>query len=725
MESDAGIHHMKNMKLKSFITTTLVLNSITVGILHAQEQPDDLAIEKITVTAQRKAESMQSTPVSISAINADFIEKMNIDNAKDLSQVMPNVLFKPVSGGSAGITPYIRGGGVTDGAMITSEAEVGIYIDDVYQPRSASSFIESLDLERIEVLRGPQGTLYGRNSSAGALKIISRVPDEMFRFKNEAGVGRWNEIYDKFVVSGALTDDEKLRGGITGMIRDRDGGRQYNATQDKDVGEESYKGFQTDLYYEGDTFTARWKNYFTDYDSDGIYASALNPFEMDNKFDEIPFTSGKIDTVLSPYESYTQDKQYGSSLHLSTQLTQDIELLSITSWSKLTNDWATGFSGGVAYSALAIDIPGYVELFKRESVSDQSSFSQELQLQGNAFDDMVSYIFGLYYFKEWGNQYIESEIFFAPSTINFDISTKSYAVFTQANIKISDDLDLIVGGRYTEDKKHLDALVGTDPVSRDDTFNKFTPKLALNYQATDDLLLYTSYTEGFKAGGYNGLASTAQAVNSPFDMQEMAAYEVGVKSEWWNNRLRVNLSGFFNDYTNLQQQSLDNNGAFITENYDAEHKGIEIEVSARLTSDISVWANGVSQDSGYTGSSATGGNATGAFLDNKMTNVFDYQYALGIDYVKDIGPGTLSLGTNLNRRDEFYSTADNFEIGHVAAVTLIDAYASYSVDRWKVSLSGKNLTNEKFWYTGFGFSLIQPRLMSDPMTWRLSISYEM
>jgi len=255
-----------------------MMNIVSIGYAQNQETKDsqeaqaDLTIERIIVTAQRKEQSIQNTPVAISALGPDDIEKMQIDNAKDLSQVMPNVLIKPVKGGSAGITASISGGSVSDGANLTSEAEVGVYIDDVYQPRSAE-----------------------------ALKIISRIPDEMFRLKNEVSIGRWNEIYDKFTASEPLSDDQKLRSGISGLVRERDGGRQYNATQDKEVGVEDYKGFQTDLYYEGDTFTARCKNFFTDYTSDGTYASAVDPFQLDNPYHELSFTSGEIDKVLSPF----------------------------------------------------------------------------------------------------------------------------------------------------------------------------------------------------------------------------------------------------------------------------------------------------------------------------------------------------------------------------------------------------------------------------------------
>ncbi len=706
---------------KKCLLSSALLTLMPMASVHAEQGNKPQEIENIVVTAQRTAENIQSTPVSITAFSSDSIEKFQIDNAKDISQVAPNVIIRPVTGGSAGISPYIRGGGVSDGANITSEAEVGVYIDDVYQPRSAASFIESLDIERIEVLRGPQGTLYGRNSSAGALKFITRLPGEELRFKNEAGFGSWNEKYDKLSVSGPLSEGGRLRGGFSGMMRERDGGRQYNTSLGKDVGEEKYKGFQADLYYVADTYTARLKGFYTDFDSDGLYASSVDPFSLSLPYDKMPYSSGKIDRVVSPYESYTSDEQFGVSLHLSKDINELMTLSSITSWNRLEDDWATGFSGGVAYSALGIPMDGYTELYQREALSDQESFTQELQLSGNSTSGFINYVAGLYYFHESGTQKISSSIFFTPSYTTFDVTTDSYAAFGQVSFNLTDALALTVGGRYTEDEKSIDALVANEIVDRDDTFSKFTPKLGLDYQASDELLFYASYTEGFKSGGYNSLASSAASLNLPFDMQEVNAYEIGTKTDWLDNRLRVNISGFFNEYSSLQQQSVTAEGVFITENYDAEHKGVELEVSVQASDSLFLWANGVYQNSEFTDTSVAGGSLLG----NQMTNVFDYQFALGFDFSVDVGPGSLSLGANANRRDDFYSTADNAEIGHVEAVTLVDAYASYSYENWKVSLSGKNLTDEKYAFTGFGFSLVQPRFMADPMTWRLAVSYEL
>ena len=682
-----------------------------------QDTAERRVLEDIVVTAQRTEESLQRTPVSVTALDASAIARFQIDNVQDVGQVVPNVTIRPVTGGSAGITPYIRGGSVTDGALITSEPEVGIYIDDVFQPRAAASFIEALDIERIEVLRGPQGTLYGRNSSAGALKVITRAPGEEVRIKAEAGVGIWNERYGKLNASGPLGAEGRLRGGFSGILRDRDGGRQKNPTLGKDVGEQEYRGFQGDLYYEGDGWDARLIGYYSGFESDGLWPSSVDPFSLDEPYDRLPFNSGAIDRVVSPFESYTDTEQYGTSLHLSWDLGGTTTISSITSYAELDDDWALGFSGGVPGAFLGIPGGGFVELFERESLSEQDSFSQELRVDGAAADGFLDYVAGVYFFNESGTQEITSRIFFGPAFTEFNIDTDSYAVFGQVSFNVSEDLSLTVGGRYTEDRKSLDATIAGN---RSDTFSEFTPKASVEYQLNEEVFLYASYTEGFKSGGYNGLAGTPQALNLPYDTQTVSAWEAGIKSELLEQRLRLNVAAFFNDYEGLQQQSVTAEGVFITENYDTEHTGIEAELSAQVTPALYLWAHAVWQDSEYTDARV----GSGALVGNRMINVFDTQFTLGFDYTRDLGAGTLAIGANVNRKDDFYSTSDNAEIGRVEPTTLLDAYVSYEYEQWQVRLAGKNLTDEEYWFTGFGFSLVQARFMADPLTWRLSVSYD-
>ena len=697
------------------------LSAVVVTAAHGQKQRP--APDAVVVTAPRVEQSRQRTPVSVTALDASAIERFQIDNVEDVSQVVPNVTIRPVTGGSAGITPYVRGGSVTDGANITSEPEVGIYIDDVFQPRAAASFIEALDIERIEVLRGPQGTLYGRNSSAGALKIITRRPGREPRLKVEAGVGIWDETYGKLNLSGPLSDDGRLRGGISGIVRDRGTGRQDTPTLGGEVGEEEYQGAQGELYFVDERWDVRLQGYFSDYDSDGLYVSAVEPFSLALPYDELPYTSGDIDTVVTPFPSYTETEQYGVNLHVTRALGETGTVTSITAWSELEDSFAVGFSGGVRSELLGLPPGGFVELFERDQTTDQDSFSQELRIDGTASGGLIDYLAGLYYFRESGTQTVFSRIFFAPAFTEFDIETDSYAAFGQLAFNVTEDLTLTVGGRYTEDRKSIDGEILATAVARDDTFSEFTPTLSAEYQFNEQLFLYASYTEGFKAGGYNGLAATPQALSSPFDTQTVGAYEVGLKAELWDQRLRANVAGFFNDYQDLQQQSVTADGVFITENYDAEHTGLEAEVSAQVTPALYLFASAVYQDSEYTDASAAGGEATGALLGNSMVSVFDTQFTLGFDYTRDIGPGTLALGANINVKDDFYATPDNAKIGRVEQTELLDAYLSYKYDRWEVRLAGKNLTDQDYWFTGFGFSLVQARFMADPRTWRLSVSY--
>lgn len=706
-------------------TAALLASSILAahaGAAFAQEAPEQ-GLSDIVVTATRTSSSVQKVPVAVTAFGADAVEKLQITNAKDLAQVAPNVQMVAVTGGSAGITPFIRGGGVTDGANVTSEAEVGIYIDDVYQPRAAASFIDALDIDRIEVLRGPQGTLYGRNSSAGALKIVTRAPGDTMSAKGELGIGSWDERFVKLGASGPVSEDGKLRAGFSGLYRTREGGRQYNATLDKKVGAEEYVGVQGDVAYVGDGFKARLKGYYSHLKGDGLWAVATDPFFAGGDYRDAAPVSGDYRTVVSPSESFTTVTQYGTSLHLDADLGTDTSISSITAWSHLKDNWGIDFSGGVKWATLGVELPGYTSLFDRTSLMEDSSFSQELQLHGKLAGGLLTYVGGLYYFRESGSQDVNSVIFFGPSNNNFAVTTNSYAAFGQVGIHPTDTVTISVGGRYTEDHKTLDASIAGAAVKRKDQFKDFLPKLGIDWQATPSTLVYASYSEGFKAGGYNGLAGSAVALNSPFAPQAVKAYEVGFKSEFLDRTVRLNVAAFFNDYTRLQQQLVTGTGEFLTQIYAASHKGIEAELSVRPVAGVTLWANGTWNDGKYKASSETDTSAS-SYVGNRMTNVFKYQVTVGSDLSLPIGPGKAILGANYNVRSDYFTTPDNGYISHAPRTELVNAYVGYALDNVSLRLSAKNLFDERYWTTGFGFSVIQPRFMGDPRSWRLTLAYK-
>ncbi|NBC35007.1 TonB-dependent receptor [Novosphingobium sp. FSY-8] len=680
-------------------------------------------LSDIVVTATRSASSIQKTPVSVTALGAEEVKRLQITNVKDLGQVAPNVKFTQVTGGSAGISPYIRGGSVTDGSLITSEPDVGIYIDDVYQPRTAASFIEAIDIERIEVLRGPQGTLYGRNSAAGALKIITREPGATFRLSTEAAVGTWGEFSLKGNASGPVTQDGKLRAGFSAMHRERDGGRQYNATLQKAVGAENFTGFEGQLVYVTEGFKAKAKGFYSHYSSDGQYAVAISPFYTGSNYLAAPPTSGSYRTVLSPSPSFTNSTQYGLNLNLEADLGPNTKLTSITSWSHLDDAWREEFSGGVPWAALGITAPGYMALFDRTSYMGDSSFTQELQLKGSVADGLLTYVAGLYYFNEKGTQDVYSTIFFGPSTTNYAITTDSYAAFGQVSLHPVAGLTVTAGGRWTEDKKTFNAMMGASPVNRRDTWRNFLPKVGVDYQLSRDVFLYASYSEGFKAGGYNGLATTLTALSTPYGPQNVKAYEIGFKSEFFDHKARLNVSAFINDYARLQQQTVDNLGNFLTQNYAGLHKGVEIEASVKPFPALTLWGNAAFNEAKYKRSAETSA-AAGSYVGNQMTSVPKFQYTFGGDLVAPFGPGNFVAGLNYSIRADYYATPDNLWIGHVPRTDILNGYVGYDYGRWALRVSGKNLTDQTYWTTGFAFSVVAPRFMADPATWRVSLGYK-
>lgn len=685
----------------------LLASSFLSSIAHAQDaKPQGEGLEEIVVTAQRSDQKLQDVPVAVSAISSEAIQRLAVTSAQDLNRLAPNVKFDGVTGGTAGLKPFIRGGGITDGAFVTAESEVAIYVDDVYRARLSAGLLDFMELERIEVLRGPQGVLYGRNSSAGAVNFITKGPAASFTGSLEAGFGTWNERRLRGYLSAPLSADAKWRGSINAMVRGRDGGRQYNTTLNKKVGEEDFSGVQADLAYVGDTIEGRLTGFYMDGSTDGQYAVATT---VDAQGKIVP-VSGSYRRVQTPTPSFTKVKQYGGTLRLSADLPLG-RITSISAYSKLDDSWRQDFSGGVLPSALGMSGTTPLALFDRTLVGTQQQFSQELQLAGGTSTDLIQYLAGLYYFHESGRQDIDSVIFFAPSNTMYDIKTDSYAAFGQLTLNATDALALVAGGRYTIDEKSIDASFAGTGIQLANTYRRFTPKLGINYKLAEDVLAYASYSEGFKAGGYNGLAGSAAELALPFKPQISKVYELGLKSDLFDHRARVNIAAFYNKIKDRQQPVNTGNGGFLVENYDMTIKGIEAELSVRAQPWLTLWANG-SLNEGEYDDSGTGGSLS----DKEPPSLPTWQFSLGFDGDVPAGPGKFVFGADYNNRDSYFSTPDNAQIGFIDSQDFLAAYVGYELGRWKLQVNGKNLLDRQAWQTGFGFSVVQPRFAVDPRT---------
>jgi iron complex outermembrane receptor protein len=691
---------------------TVIASGPVIAFAQAgQSQADAGMLQEITVTAQRTGQRLQDVPVSVTAIGSEAIDRLQIQSPMDLNRMAPNVKFDGVTGGTAGLKPFIRGGGITDGAFVTSESEVAIYVDDVYRARLAGSMLDFVELERIEVLRGPQGVLYGRNSSAGAVNIITKAPQDTFGGSVQLGYGSWNERRAKGYVTGPLSADGRWRASLNGMIRARDGGRQYNATLDRKVGKESFEGVQGDIAYVGDAVEGRLTGYYMHGKSDGQYAVSTRI----NTSGEIVPVSGSYRTVLSPTLSATKLEQYGGTLRLSADMPGG-KLTSITAYSELKDSWTEDFSGGVPPSFLGFPGTTPLALFDRTAGGNQHQFSQELQATGSAIEGLIDYVAGIYYFNEKAGQTVDSAIFFTPSRTIYNIETNSFAGYGQLTFNLTDQLSLIGAGRYTIDDKRLNAVIGGAPVLLANSYQRFTPKLGVNYKLTPEVLAYASYSEGFKSGGYNGLASTATELSQPFKPQITKAYEAGLKSDLFGRKVRVNVSAFYNKIKDRQQPVNTNDGGFLVENYDATLKGLEAELSWRVVPGLTLWGNGSINKGKYNGN-------IGSLIGKQLPVFPKYQVNMGFDGDIPVGPGKLIFGSDYSLRDAYYSTPDNAMIGWIDKQDILNGYVGYELGKWKVQVTAKNLLQEQGWQTGFGFSVIQPRFAIDPRTVLGTIRY--
>ncbi|MBT0669321.1 TonB-dependent receptor [Novosphingobium profundi] len=702
----------------SFGKLLLAATALTAvpGLAFAQDGKSDDGqaggFNEIVVTSQRTEQRLQDVPLSVTAITPEEIATRQILAPTDVARLVPNLKLDGVTGGSAGLKAYIRGGGGTDGGYVMSEAEVALYVNDVYNARMQGALMDFAEIERIEVLRGPQGVLYGRNASAGAINIITKQPADVLTGTAQVGYGTWNERRVKGYLSVPLSEDGKWAASINGIARKRDGGRQYNATLDKKVGAEDFQGGMFDLAYKGSDVTARLNLYYMDLDSDGQW-SVNTVTDADGKITPL---SGSYRTVLSPVESYTAVTQKGGSLKLTANYPGGT-LTSITAYSELDDAWRQDFSGGVYPSMLGMSGDTPLALMDRESISQQWQFSQETNATGSLADDFIDYVIGVYYFHENGDQVINTTTFFVPSVTNFHAKTDAWAGYGQFTFNLTDQLAFIAGGRYTLEDKALNADIDGDPAISRDHYEKFTPKLGVNFKPLPDLLVYGSYSVGFKSGGYNGLASTAQQLAAAFKPQTTDAFEVGVKTDL-GRTLRLAVSGFVNKVQDRQESVNLGDGGFLIENYDLTIKGIEAEIAWKPVRGLQIWGNGALNDGKYR-NVPEGASLTG----NVPPFLPDYQATVGFDYNFDLGDGTVKFGADGNFRDAYYSTADNAGIGAVDSTQIFNGYVGYDIGPWNFQIAGKNLFNQINWQTGFGFSVVNPRFMTDPRTVLGTIRY--
>lgn len=592
--------------------------------------PSD-GIGLIVVTAQKRAENVQDVPIAITALGSQFLETRGIDSIDDLGTVAPNVKFERAPA-SKTISQIAIRGSVTINPAITWEPAVGLYLDGVYIAKAQGSIFDIADLERVEILRGPQGTLYGRNALAGAVNLVTKKPSGEAGGMAEITYGSFNEVRLRGVVD--LPQMGAFSAKVSGQYRTRDGlidltvpdGRGRNSTDTIDSG-----SFMVQLRAEiSDSITA---DYTYDYSKSNqtppfsqllrvnrngdprdifdpgspSYAFGGAFFPLDRVANPDRVTSAAIDAPV-----YERSRSYGHALTLTADL-GNAELKSITAYRDLA--WADG---------LDLDGSPFPVAFTQR-ISDYHAFSQELQVTGTAFADRLAYVVGAFYFDEKAET-VNPQTYFGGGVnldSNYGSNTEAWAIYAQLDYDITERLTLTLGGRYTEETKDIsrffrinfDAANGiTSPLViadlaygdiPDANFSDFSPAVTLSYAASDNINLYARFAQGFKSGGFNGesnvfAAPTADCPSGalelcqPYLPEQVDSYEFGIKSRFLDDRLIVNLAAFRNDSKDMQLSvfTATTGAASVIQNAAAARiQGLEIETVLRPVDSLTINAS--------------------------------------------------------------------------------------------------------------------------------------
>ncbi len=709
------------------------------------------AIEEITVTARKREESLQRAPVAVTALTGQGIEARNLTNLMDVANYAPNVDIKTSNAGSGSgsnsqIT--IRGVGQLD-FLITTDPGVGTYVDGIYFARSMGGVMDLLDLERLEILRGPQGTLYGKNTIGGAINLISRKPTNEFGGYVEITTGRYNRLDARASANVPLVD-EKLAAIISVSSKDRDG-FGYRTTDGEDLGTENSAAARAALrWWPGEALTVDLAVDGTRKRQSSVVTTltAINPdAPVLNLYNAVSFLSGGVNEAYVPVVPSNPFVSGGTGPNrddldawgVSGIVTWDIDdltLKSLTAYRELHADF--GRDGDNSPQPF----------LETENNVDQRQFSQELQLSGLHMDGRLKWVAGAYYFNEHATDFTKTRLasglfqglealpgamiplapgVFAggagnPVNVAFDndflidsaIDTTNYSAYLHATYNLAEQLGLTVGARYTHEKKDyfindIRASSGVpivDNVTIDDSWSSFSPKGGLEYQINDQVLSYFTVSRGFKSGGFNGRPTTSADEVQSYDPEYLTAYEMGIKSDLFDRRLRLNVTGFYYDYTDIQltvsTATPDGNFVAITENAgEAKSKGIEVELQAAPVEGLILEGAIGYIDAEYTDV----GTAQNVSADSKFVNTPEWTANASVSYGFDVDKfGQITLRGDWNYRSKYYVNPQNDEAMSQDGFSLFNASIAYqSLDeRWKVVLFGSNLTNKKYINNGVG-----------------------
>ncbi len=729
---------MKPTFIKKAIAASISSFAISSGAMAA-----GIAIEEIVVTAQKRAESLQDVALSVSAFSGDSLREDDISSLQDIGNRTPGMVFSMFSSGQPEIA--IRGIGTKEDGAAASDATV-VSIDGVYIAARTAQVLDIFDLERVEVLRGPQGTLYGKNSIGGSINFITSKPTEDFTLRIRGTTGNYGRSDLGGMISGELT--EGLYGKVSFSKRSHDGYLR-NLLSGKRTGDTDTLAFRGQLRW---TPTENLEITFSadgaDDDNGDTNREPIGPTTGDGfvhncgtcildpvAVNEALGGAGDPWSSLNEIEGFMKRNVEGYNVTVNWDL-GDFIFTSITAYRENDFDWledSTGLpptsylvdltaGGGALFANPASD--GFAFDLNDVAQEKNRQYTQEFRLTSDT-DGPIEWVAGLFYSKEKlsRNEEFRFTSLAGGGELEHQVSKQrndsdSWAIFGQGSYHITEALSVTAGLRYSYEEKDIGVgatlesgviglLLKPFPFTNaSEDWDSIDGKVSVDWKINDDVMLYGSVATGFKSGGFTGSASTLAQATIPFDEETALSYELGFKSMLFDQRLRLNGAIFFTEYEDLQvtrffQPAGASLGEFITENAgEAEAQGAELEFMWLVSENIEIGGSYAYLDTEYTdftGTEAVGGSD---FSGNQLRQAPRNSANLYTKYTMDLGDDIGSISAKVDYRYQdlsFYDPDENPKIT-IPQYRIWDARIAWNSPNknWEVAGWIKNIGDEEY-----------------------------
>jgi len=703
-------------------------------VLAAPGAPLAAELEEVIVTARKREENLQDVPTSITAFSTQAVERAHMSSLADLDMMSPNVILDEQHVGSQGNAAFSMRGISFQDVEKSFDPAVGVMVDGVFLGTASGNLLQMFDVERVEVLRGPQGTLFGKNTIGGLIHVIRSKPTGELGGKARVEVGSYNSIQFDGVLNLGLA--ETLAAKFVVSTRQREG-YFTNLTDAKWDGDFEYRAGGVNLLWTPrEDLEIEWRSDI--YRDTSQAAPILNLSQPNAALCALAGVCATGDgrepatgDRYTWFSNFPNDSEFESSMHRVTgtwELSDRYTFIAIGALLHTEEDTSSDVD--------ASPVPFFE--FIREQ--DYKQLSGEFRLQGNPTDNL-DFVAGVYL---WRADYRMHQDFFIGGANGLDQDTEhktnEWSVFAEGNYHFMERFTLTFGLRYIDEEKQMGSLfqvpggcpipgfLGTnltlfdtlrggagtsacpfvlEPFSGDEpkeSWDEVIYRVTLKYDWTEDLNTYFTYSTGFRSGGFNGRGNTLDSAAIPYDPETVDNIEVGLKSSWLENRLRLNIAYFHTGYDDMQQDINISGGpsgqqTIVTNAAQSTIQGVEVDAAWLVMDNWTLTGTLGWMDAEFDEFFADLLN-TGTPVDNsdlELRRAPDWSFSIDSFYEMPIGPGTASLRINYAWRDDYETVATNEFEGHIDSYGLLNISLAYEYDGYQVTVFGRNVTDEDYY----------------------------